>query len=63
MGTYTEDDLRPDEFECPNCGERVNEDLIVCPYCGLHFYPDELTAPTQFAGQGRQQRVQVCARA
>lgn len=45
MGRYSEDDENVGEMECPNCGERVYEEVLVCPRCGLHFYPDEESSP------------------
>lgn len=38
MNYRDEEDISTSEFECPNCGERVHTDLLVCPKCGLHFY-------------------------
>ena len=29
------------EIECPNCGERLYIEVLVCPKCGLHFYPED----------------------
>lgn len=44
MAKYQEQDAESysaSEFDCPNCGERVYHQLLVCPKCGLHFYPDD----------------------
>ena len=32
----------PNEMECPNCGELVYMEVLVCPKCGLHFYEQEV---------------------
>jgi hypothetical protein len=46
------DDYREDgdTFECPNCGERVYQELTRCPECGWNLYP-----PGEYDRQGEAQ--------
>jgi hypothetical protein len=48
------------EFECPNCGEMVYQELFACPKCGLVFHPldeDDDEQPEASGGFGAAQPV------
>jgi hypothetical protein len=45
------------EFECPNCGEMVYQELFACPKCGLVFHPldeddDDVSPPDAAVEEG-----------
>lgn len=34
-----------DEFECPECGEMVSKESVICPHCGFNFESESESEP------------------